>query len=383
MSAAYVTNATGAGAAAGLETLLSRMREEEVLAQRAQAQQQSAGLEQQRLDIDQQRVNQTGEYNSGMLANAKAQTDSIDAKRVADQANDTADRKFKMGIIQRIAGGSLNPTYPGEIPSPGEDMNNPEGRALMEHAGMAPNAIYGAPAAAEGPANLSPEETFYTQIAKAKGLKSYHELDSDTLAAARKKWTEEGRAPQRPEILVLTQDENTGQTVWTKRSQAAGMNAPRPAADRARIDAYRAASDLIDQIAMAPETAWNGIGPIAGPLGSAKMKYLGTGDPAAEQLRTNISQLKASTSFAEGGKQFTGTERQLLDNFLASIAANPAQARVRLPELQRQFRRQLSSMGVDHPAGVTGDDPAGPPKSADPMGDLYQQYLNRTKKGGQ
>ena len=47
--ASYTGLATGAGAAGGLETLLARMREEEVLKQR------------------QQQLNQTGQYQNAML----------------------------------------------------------------------------------------------------------------------------------------------------------------------------------------------------------------------------------------------------------------------------------------------------------------------------
>lgn len=142
-----------------------------------------------------------------------------------------------------------------------------------------------------------------------------------------------------------------------------GTGAPLAAADRQRVDAYKNTLDTVDRIIQLGEAVdWKGIGPIEGRVGSAAMSWFGAGDPREEELRNALAQLTAQASFQEGGKQFTGSEKTMLDEFLASYKQNPRAALTRLRQFQTSGRQMLSNMGVGASTGAPGgnpDDPAG------------------------
>ena len=163
-------------------------------------------------------------------------------------------------------------------------------------------------------------------------------------------------------LAIQTVDEN-GNPVTRIVPRTPGSNFPgaMPAAMKEKREAYEQTLDLIDQIkAQGEKVGWKGIGPVQGTVGSAAFRYLGKGNPEEETLRSLMGQLKARASFQEGGKQFTGTEKALLDTFLAQITQNPEAAKTRLAAFEKSARRALHVMRPGVQPGVE----AGPQPSA-------------------
>ena len=154
-----------------------------------------------------------------------------------------------------------------------------------------------------------------------------------------------------------------GTTLVPRGSVQFGAPAPFTGSQEEKISAYRDTLSLIDDLnnLVGPSENWRGVGPIAGTFGAAASRYLGpegymarlfrSGGAHGEQLRTKLNQLKARASFQEGGKQFTGTERALLEAFLATVEQDPVTARLRLNEFQRSAQRSLANMlrGIPQP----------------------------------
>jgi len=172
------------------------------------------------------------------------------------------------------------------------------------------------------------------------------------------------------EPTVNIQDPTTGAVIPVPRSVAAdpakaaefvsqyreaGMRGPLTAQQRERVDFYR---DTLGQISRLEDHikkhGWTGVGPISGTLGAASYGLTGKGGGGAigEDLRTKINTLRAQASFQEGGKQFTGTEKQLLESFLVLSHANPKQAAVRLGEFKQRIQNTLASLGVNKPTAA-------------------------------
>jgi len=139
---------------------------------------------------------------------------------------------------------------------------------------------------------------------------------------------------------------------------------------REKREAYEQTLNLIQDIkAQGDKIGWRGIGPVAGTIGSKLFQYTGLGSNVEEEkLRSMISQLRARASFQEGGKQFTGSEKALLDAFLATVSSNPTAARARLEQFEESARKGLAGF-------APGQAPRGSPDTEG--SDLYQKYLQR------
>ncbi len=366
MAASYVGLSTGAGAAGGLETLLARMRADEVLKQH------------------QQQLQQQGDYQKGILDIQNR------ASTRADAAGDLANRmgELKLENLRQIMGDMGSGGSPQHVPNPdasedpamfaqpqGPDpsmsrMNNPLGRTRMQGAGLNPNETFGAvpqPPKPKGPEDFNAEESFYNGLARKSGYDDYKKwaaVDPAAFVKAKHQWAEESRIinpSQSSEPMVLVADpDNPGQSIYTPRSQAVGKRGVMPAGMRERQTAYHSTLDLVDQIEkLGDEIGWKGLGPIKGRIGRIGQEYLGVGDPREEQLRNKIDQLKAQASFQEGGKQFTGTEKEMLDNFLAGVNQNPRAVRARLQSFRASANRSLSNLGEGGGGATTTPAPGG------------------------
>lgn len=385
--------AVGAGAAKGLQQQLENLLAEEESKRR---QQDSASVIQGRTanqGFEARRLDQ-GDRALGYQGRTQDRLDTS-----ADIANKGA--QLKIDTLQSIMGpggaGAAGPSFPNAagaqpptemgplqpVPptKPGGNlsgMNNPEGRAKLEIAGLHPNDLYGSVQHPDKPENLTPEESYYASYAREHGISDYHQIPSNQMAKLRRQWAEDSHITspaQNSEQMLQTMDPNNpGQTIWTPRSQAAGLPGPQPAGQKDKILAYNSTLDLIDEIeGLGKKTGWKGLGPVEGRLGSIGKEYLGIGSDDEEQLRNKLNQLKAQASFQEGGKQFTGTEKQMLDAFLAGVNQNPAAVQDRLKTFRESAQRSLTSMGAGRRSGVTTIPTTG--------GDgLYEEYLKRTTK---
>ncbi len=377
---------TAAGAGEGLERVLAREREQELMRQRALMQ------EAQIRDINSgisTRESTTARLNEGAdIVNRGAMTKFEALRRIADAAGEDAGAMPGTPVDMSLPGQRATPPAPREF-SGLSRLNTPEGRTLFQTAGLNPNESFGSvpqpptPKTLKGPEDLTAEETFYTGMAKKAGYPDYKTWAGDhpdQMAKARHAWAEQGFSPiQMSTPIVQVGDPNTGRTVYQTRDAAIGQPGPLPAGEKDRIAAYNATLDLIDEIERTGDkVGWKGLGPIAGRVGAIGKEYLGVGSDDEEALRNKVNQLKAAASFQEGGKQFTGTEKQMLDAFLAGVNQNPSAVKDRLRSFRESAIRSLESLGASRQRGATTPGPGNKPGGTD----LYQEYLNRTRKPG-
>lgn len=377
---------TAAGAGKGLEDLLTRLREEEMVAQRGRAT--DAGVRNIESEIT-TRNSTTDRLNRGAdIANQSAQS-KLDAQKRIMAEFDKID-----GGGNGMPGTPVDATsMPGKPSTPQlmsggiSSLNTPEGRTIFQAAGYNPNESFGSvpqPKIPKGPEDLSAEEVFYTGLAKKAGFpdyKAWAAAHPEGIAAARHKWAEQSFTPVQmsPQVVQIADPNNPQRTVYADRSGAIGQTGPLPTDQRDKITAYNATLDLVDRIEqLGKKTGWKGLGPIEGRVGRIGMEYLGMGNPDEEALRNALDKLKAAASFQEGGKQFTGTEKELLEAFLAGVNQNPAAVRTRLQSFKESAIRSLEAMGAPR----KGAQPTGSSTGSGGSDDWYQQYLDRTKKPG-
>lgn len=174
-----------------------------------------------------------------------------------------------------------------------------------------------------------------------------------------------------------------------------GFGAPPPAAEREKIDAYKNTLKMIedfddkkfsDEEMQAALGMWDA-GPaawMAANVPGAKEWGMGGGERGSE-VRNHFNRFKAQASFQEGGKQFTGTENDLLNSFLAMASQQPAEAKMRLNEFKRSIKTYLSTMGViPRDSDLNNPNVNDPANAAGaPADDAYQKYLSsRRGRGG-
>lgn len=118
-------------------------------------------------------------------------------------------------------------------------------------------------------------------------------------------------------------------------------------ADRTKIDAFNTLIDVLgDTYRQGEAVQWNGIGPVEAPFKSFAKKWLGVGSDEEETLRTQLGRVKTREAFGEGGKQFTGTEERLVNEFLAGSNQSPEMARTRLNAAIQHAFNTLRNLGV-------------------------------------
>lgn len=370
--------ATGAGAAKGLDQLLARYLEEDRFAESKR-----------RAMVDEEHRGKQLGLNERQVINTERATNS----NIATEEQGREMGTFKLGALRNIFQGD-------QITAP---SNTPEGRLKLSAIGMNPNEIHGTVPQIKGPEDFGAEESFYNGEATKAGFKDYKEYaraNPQGFLKLRHQWTEEGGRDRRdpPMFLVPVADPNNPAIAkWTPRDQAAGKETPRPAGVRTQMDVYKDTEMLIGEIeALIEKTSksgskkGDGVGPIEGLIDPLANK-LGLGswvsdDPETEELlRNKLGALKAQTSFQEGGKAFTGTEKQLLDEFTAAkTQALPAM----LPRLKalREAIQRRQGIWAGRPDATPGDVNPSPGAAAAPApgGDLYQQYLEfqKRKSGG-
>lgn len=325
----------GAGASSGLEAVLERRMKEQI------AQQQ------------QQRIDEEIRSNMASEALGRDTLQENTALRQVQQAALDEDRKsrreaalrddIRARVNLRSIGAEVSPeeydeelkigriplsAYEQSTQMSGDDASEP--RSLIKFKGTQPQLIG--------------EERLKVAQERAEAAEASARANREISQHRENRLTNWG-----PPTVIIGDPNTPGGARVIGRDQlpTGGAAAPLPSPERQKVDAYRTTIDMVDDIlAQGEKTKWGGVGPIAGPVGGALMKYGGIGDPEQETLRNMLNQLKAQASFAEGGKQFTGTERQMLESFLAGVNQNPQAAILRLKQFRESAQRYLDTVGA-------------------------------------
>lgn len=213
-------------------------------------------------------------------------------------------------------------------------------------------------------------ERAYAYYARLKGLTIEQVRADSTLGAqAERAYADAtGRTPRpipaymQSEPLLPTWDPITQQVVYTPRSQAAGMPAPRtvydmtgapttggtsgvaltapPTVPTATQETLRGFDTLESQLAGAEPLikSLNANGPLKGRIAKIKVNALGGHGTTAQEkeLVVRLRRLLSSQAFAEGGKQLTGTEKMEFEAIVPKPEDTVEQALIKL-NLTREF----------------------------------------------
>lgn len=93
-------------------------------------------------------------------------------------------------------------------------------------------------------------------------------------------------------------------------------------------------------------------GPLRGRLASFSMKNLGSAGLGAEEIaiRSKLGRLTADQIFGEGGKQLTGTEKEMLSPYMFQQSDSLEALKAKLPELEKRTQRiKVSRMKMLNP----------------------------------
>ena len=165
-----------------------------------------------------------------------------------------------------------------------------------------------------------------------------------------------------PVINIFDPNSPTGNRIVPRGSaevQGGNASAPAAATQTARINAYKRTIGLIDNLLAEnpnPDDFSAALGAYDATIGSAANSYLPKGvkdvlgpgltggGQKGDKIRTTMEALRAFTSFDEGGKQFTGTEKELLDAFLQDVKSQPEVALQRLMEARKRAQATLDQI---------------------------------------
>lgn len=213
-------------------------------------------------------------------------------------------------------------------------------------------------------------ERAYSYYARLKGL-PIEKVQSDPRlgAEAERAYADAtGRSPRpvpaymQSEPLIPTWNPATQQVVYTPRSQAVGMVAPRTTYDEfgvpttggvrgtaltqpaavptATQETLRGFDILEAQLSGAEPLikSLNANGPLVGRIAKIKVNALGGhgATPQEEELIVRLRRLLSSQAFAEGGKQLTGTEKMEFEAIVPKPEDTVEQALIKL-NLTREF----------------------------------------------
>lgn len=120
-----------------------------------------------------------------------------------------------------------------------------------------------------------------------------------------------------------------------------------------------ASDDLLQNAKLALElgrrTNWNGVGAFGtGRLKQFGFQQLGMGSQDDEDLRNLLDSLRAESSFARGGKNLTGTEKGMIDQFLMNVNRNPRSADQALENFIAQLARRRGNIAPGIPQNLGG-----------------------------
>lgn len=355
----------GAGAASGLETLLARQLAEEKFAQQQKAQE---------ADID---------YRNRALTE-QSELRKTQQRGIDERANEARRQQEANRISRTVA------LRPIGSPVTEEEFN-------AETAAGVPSGVYNVK---ESPAFVNPQGETAGTVDQGRKVIDFKGTQAQLDNQARIKAAEDRAADmerQRDVANQIAREREDRLREWgpppvtigdtsvpggsrvIRRDQlpSSGAVGVQPAAQRQKIDAYKTTLEMVSDLEKAfPENdpAWSkGLGPIDSTIGAGVYHYTGKevpglsgGGARGESLRTKLNRLRAQASFQEGGKQFTGTEAELLSNFLALVEHDPKTAKIRLNEFKKQAQLSLDKLTRGATTEIGGG--AGGDNEADPLG---------------
>lgn len=332
----------GAGAAQGLEQLLTRLRADDMFEEQKRSRLASEGLQARQID-----------ENSALRREMEAGRQQDRAERLKDKTAAQTMQILRMRPIgteispetmqRELETGATPDFYEQTTKQVGDD--GPDGQLpIVRFRGTADQQ--------EAAARIKQSEE------NAKNLLDYRKVLDENADLSRqiRDHAEQRQTSYGPPVINIFDPNAPGGSRPVPRGsiQAGGANAgavnPPPTAERQKIDAYKTTLDLIKDIEdpSFDEKTWNAaLGMFDSTVGAKAHEYLGMnmgGGAQGESLRTRLNRLRAQASFAEGGKNFTGTENELLNSFLTQVQHNPKAARERLAEFRRALEISLTRL---------------------------------------
>jgi hypothetical protein len=349
----------GAGAAGGLDDLLSRL------------------LKQEALGVDQGRLAETVRSNQAQEALRGRDIDETSSlRRLQQEMLNESRRQMEESRLRDDVRTSATQVPIGSVLQPPEYERNVKygvSPQLYQQQEPSPPSLEEAGPEFTGPTRVGGFRFLGTEEQQQRremneAMNRFRGLNYDTAAHREGRLTEWGP----PMIRVGDPNEPSGAVYQPRGSVAPGSPVPQPAAATERINAYKDSLRRVNKVLSAPPEAWQGIGFFAGPLGSLGARVIGSRrNPAAEELRTGLMELFATAAFREGGKQLTGPEREIFQQILADPNMDASTARVRLQRFKNSSIQTLKGLGVDTSEFDAGDERV---KS------LYERFLQRQQR---
>lgn len=343
----------GAGASEGLDKYLQRLMLEEQQAQAVRKQTADEGYRQQDLALRGRALDQSGESNR--LAQESLQQNR-QATLEAGQRDD-----LRTSLSQIPGGTEISPeTYQSAIrlkavpPERFDQQAAPstDSMAAGVPESLAPNdpvasriKLRQTPTEVATEARLADAERRAQLAEQALQLREglgYGNLD------ARNRTESRLASYGGPVVPTQTADGVRNMPRGSEAVQGGETAPPKPASERAASDELSSLLELAQNTLQEGDSnGWVGVGPIAGTLGKTIRNWTGlnvAGGAKGQTNRQNISELEAFSSFAQGGKNLTATEKQMMNDYLSNIKQNPAVARQSLVRAIDSIKRRREAL---------------------------------------
>jgi hypothetical protein len=347
----------GAGASEGLDKYLQRMMMEE---QMAAAQQKTAADN----DYRNRALEQSGEANR---INRDLLQQNREATLEAGQRDDV-----RTSLSQLPGGTEISPeTYQSAIklravpPERFDNQANPDPAATSEGvpSALAQNDPSGASTIrlrktpTEVAADSRVEDALQRADLAERSLQLQDEIGHGNLNLR-------GRTEDRltsyggPVVPTQTPDGVRNMPRGSEAVQSGTTSPPKPASERTANDELKNLLSLAEgTLKEGDANNWAGVGPIASTLGQTIRNWTGAdvaGGAAGQTNRRNLGELEAFSSFSQGGKNLTATERQMMNEYLTNAKQHPTVARQNLEAAINSIKRRQEALMSGIESGGTG-----------------------------
>lgn len=353
--------AYGAGAHEGLDEILDREYRRQVEERLLAAQAEVARHNQAEEGIQGRTLDMNDLLRRDTLA-------SQDAARQAEIKNKLADN-YRAGAVLRPIGATVTPEERGRemeagIPSgvykqtsryegmSGDDASEPVGEDMFSWAAKPPNQSTGQ--TQTKPFHYQGKEIIAQETPEGRIIYQGKDITDDPNL----------RKSETPDRVLVPVQGPGGEVTYAPRGSASGAQTPLPATERQNVEGLDYLNSLVaETLKLGDESGWAGVGPVKGKVLGPIHDYtgidLGGEGTAGQTLRAKIEQIRTESSFAQGGKNLTPTERAALDSFLATVGQDPQTAKLRLQEYMREQQKKREGMlrsggGAPPPGGGGG-----------------------------